>query len=97
MQHWLTEQGWWNDDEEKALQESLRREVLETMKRAEKRPPPPLDSLVSDVYADVTPALQRQLDRLKTHIRQYPESYPKGARSLDPDVKVRDDASQGGE
>lgn len=97
MQHWLTEQGWWNDDEEKALQESLRREVLETMKRAEKRPPPPLDSLVSDVYADVTPALQRQLDRLKTHIRQYPESYPKGERSLDPDVKVRDDASQGGE
>ncbi len=97
LQHWLTEQGWWNDDEEKALQESLRREVLETMKRAEKRPPPPLDSLVSDVYADVTPALQRQLDRLKTHIRQYPESYPKGARSLDPDVKVRDDASQGGE
>ncbi|MEQ5802049.1 thiamine pyrophosphate-dependent dehydrogenase E1 component subunit alpha [Halomonas sp. H10-9-1] len=101
MQHWLIAQGWWNDDEEKALQEALRREVLETMKRAEKRPPPPLDSLVSDVYADVTPALQRQLDRLKTHIRQYPESYPKGARSLDPDVKVRDDASnpdvQGGE
>ncbi|MGM0914160.1 MAG: thiamine pyrophosphate-dependent dehydrogenase E1 component subunit alpha [Pseudomonadota bacterium] len=101
MQHWLTAQGWWNDDEEKALQESLRREVLETMKRAEKRPPPPLDSLVSDVYADVTPALQRQLDRLKTHIRQYPETYPKGARSLDPDVKVRDDESatdaQGGE
>ncbi len=93
MQHWLIDQGWWNDDEEKALQESLRREVLETMKRAEKRPPPPLDSLVSDVYADVTPALQRQLDRLKAHVRQYPEAYPKGARSLDPDVRARDDDS----
>ncbi|TDB05430.1 thiamine pyrophosphate-dependent dehydrogenase E1 component subunit alpha [Halomonas marinisediminis] len=93
MQHWLVGQGWWNDDEEKALQESLRREVLETMKRAEKRPPPPLDSLVSDVYADVTPTLQRQLDQLKRHIRQYPEAYPKGARSLDPDVKARDEAS----
>jgi len=64
--------------------------VLETMKRAEKRPPPPLDSLVTDVYADVTPALQRQLDRLKTHIRLYPEAYPRGARSLDPDVKARE-------
>jgi 2-oxoisovalerate dehydrogenase E1 component alpha subunit len=95
MQNWLVAQQWWNDDEEKALQESLRREVLETMKRAEKRPPPPLDSLVTDVYADVTPALQRQLDRLKTHIRLYPEAYPKGARSLDPDVSARDDASQG--
>jgi 2-oxoisovalerate dehydrogenase E1 component alpha subunit len=97
MQNWLVAQQWWNDDEEKALQESLRREVLETMKRAEKRPPPPLDSLVTDVYADVTPALQRQLDRLKTHIRLYPEAYPKGARSLDPDVSARDDASQGDE
>ncbi|WP_373183623.1 thiamine pyrophosphate-dependent dehydrogenase E1 component subunit alpha [Halomonas campaniensis] len=96
MQHWLVAQGWWNDDEEKSLQESLRREVLETMKRAEKRPPPPLDSLVTDVYADVTPALQRQLDRLKTHIRKYPEAYPRGARSLDPDVSAHDDAANEG-
>lgn len=98
MQRWLADLGWWNEDEEKALQESLRREVLETMKRAEKRPPPPLDSLVTDVYADVTPELQRQLDALKTHIRQYPEAYPKGARSLDPDVRAGDDiAAKGGE
>ncbi len=96
MQHWLSDQGWWNDDEEKALQESLRREVLETMKRAEKRPPPPLDSLVTDVYADVTPALQRQLDRLKAHIRLHPDAYPRGARSLDPGVSANDDAGPGG-
>ncbi len=87
MQRWLIDGGWWSEEEEKELQESLRREVLETMKRAEKRPPPPLESLVTDVYADVTPALQRQLDALKTHIRKYPDAYPKGARSLDPDVR----------
>ncbi|QTF91035.1 thiamine pyrophosphate-dependent dehydrogenase E1 component subunit alpha [Halomonas sp. BM-2019] len=92
MQNWLVAQQWWNEEEEKALQEQLRREVLETMKKAEKRPPPPLDSLVSDVYADVTPALQRQLDRLKSHIRKYPEAYPKGARSLDPDVSATHEA-----
>jgi len=86
MRLWLNELGWWSEEEEKELQEQLRREVLETMKRAEKRPPPPLDSLVSDVYAEVTPALQRQLDTLKTHLRKYPDAYPKGARSLDPDV-----------
>ncbi|MCE8031810.1 MAG: thiamine pyrophosphate-dependent dehydrogenase E1 component subunit alpha [Halomonas sp.] len=88
MQRWLIERGWWSEEEEKELQDSLRREVLETMKRAEKRPPPPLESLVTDVYADVTPALQRQLDALKTHIRKHPDAYPKGARSLDPDVKA---------
>ncbi|MDX5376971.1 MAG: thiamine pyrophosphate-dependent dehydrogenase E1 component subunit alpha [Halomonas sp.] len=88
MQRWLIDRGWWNEEEEKALQDSLRREVLETMKRAEKRPPPPLESLVTDVYADVTPQLQRQLDALKTHIRKHPDAYPRGARSLDPDVKA---------
>ena len=96
MQNWLLAREWWDEEEEKTLQETLRREVLETMKRAEKRPPPPLDSLVTDVYADVTPALQRQLDGLKAHIRKYPEAYPKGARSLDPDVSASLD-TQGGE
>lgn len=97
MRRWLNDKGWWSDEEEAECQERLRREVLETMKRAQKRLPPPLDSLVTDVYADVTPALQRQLDALKTHIRRYPDAYPKGARSLDPDVAPRDDADDKGE
>jgi 2-oxoisovalerate dehydrogenase E1 component alpha subunit len=96
MRLWLYGLGWWSEAEEKALDERLRREVLETMKRAEKRPPPPLDSLVTDVYADVTPTLQRQLDRLKAHIRLYPEAYPKGARSLDPGVSPGDDVHDRG-
>ncbi|HBS17572.1 MAG TPA: 3-methyl-2-oxobutanoate dehydrogenase, partial [Halomonas sp.] len=32
MQRWLAKKGWWSDEEEAAQQESLRREVLETMK-----------------------------------------------------------------
>ncbi|MFQ3787319.1 thiamine pyrophosphate-dependent dehydrogenase E1 component subunit alpha [Halomonas sp. A29] len=97
MQRWLIEQGWWSEEQEKELQDTLRREVLETMKRAEKRPPPPLESLVTDVYADVTPALQRQLDALKTHIRKHPDAYPKGASSLDPDVKAPSGGHKAGE
>jgi len=93
MQRWLELKDWWNDDEEKSLQDRLRREVLDTMKRAEKRPPPPLDSMVTDVYADVTPTLQRQLDQLKAHIRRYPEAYPKGARSLDPTLLAGADST----
>ncbi|QJQ94377.1 MULTISPECIES: thiamine pyrophosphate-dependent dehydrogenase E1 component subunit alpha [Halomonadaceae] len=83
MQRWMISQQWWSEAEEKALQEALRREVLETMKRAEKRPPPSLDSLVTDVYHDVPPVLARQLEHLKAHIRRYPEHYPRGARSLE--------------
>ncbi|SFR61326.1 2-oxoisovalerate dehydrogenase E1 component alpha subunit [Marinobacter daqiaonensis] len=79
MRHWLQGREWWSDDEEKEIQERLRREVLETMKKAEKRPPPPLESLVTDVYDQVTPELSRQLDNLKSHIRRYPDAYPKTA------------------
>lgn len=79
MRYWLEHHKWWNEDDEKQLQESLRREVLETMKRAQKRPPPPLDSLVSDVYDEVPPALNEQFEKLKAHIRRYPEAYPKSA------------------
>ncbi|WP_043526179.1 thiamine pyrophosphate-dependent dehydrogenase E1 component subunit alpha [Litchfieldella xinjiangensis] len=82
MQRWLFGQGWWSEEEEKTLQESLRREVLETMKQAQKRPPPPLESLVEDVYDQVSPQLAEQLAQLKTHIGKYPEAYPRSAGRL---------------
>nr|WP_297459120.1 thiamine pyrophosphate-dependent dehydrogenase E1 component subunit alpha [uncultured Halomonas sp.] len=82
MKLWLQGKGWWSDDDEKREQESLRRDVLEAMKRAEKREPPALDTLISDVFDEVTPILAGQLDDLKAHIRKYPDAYPKGAKSL---------------
>lgn len=83
MRLWMLAQQWWSDEEEKSLQETLRREVLETMKRAEKRPPPPLVSLVEDVYAEVPRHLKEQLDALEAHVRRHPEAYPKSAPGLD--------------
>jgi len=91
LQKWLLKKQWWSEEEEATQQETLRREVLETMKRAEKRSSPPLESLISDVYADITPSLQRQFDQLKRHIRRYPEAYPRGAQSLDLDVGTETD------
>lgn len=79
MKHWLKKRKWWSEKEEKDLQERLRREVLETMKRAQKRPPPPLDSLVTDVYDDVPVELNAQFEKLKAHINRYPDEYPKSA------------------
>ena len=79
MQNWLRKRKWWCEREEKELQERLRREVLETMKRAQKLPPPPLETLVTDVYDEVPPALKAQFEKLKSHIRKYPDEYPKSA------------------
>ena len=79
MYNWLTKKTWWSESEEKELQERLRREVLETMKRAQKLPPPPLESLITDVYDEVPPLLNAQFEKLKAHIRKYPDEYPKSA------------------
>jgi len=79
MQNWLTKKKWWSESKEKELQERLRREVLETMKRAQKLPPPPLETLVTDVYDEVPPLLNAQFEKLKAHIRKYPDEYPKSA------------------
>lgn len=83
MQRWLLDRGWWREEEERELTETLRREVLETMKQAEKRRPPALETLVSDVYAEVPPLLAEQLGELKAHIRRYPQTYPKSAPWLE--------------
>ena len=83
MRKWLEQHEWWGEKEETEAQERLRREVLDSMKRAEKRPAPALDTLITDVYAEVTPALQRQFNALKSHIRCYPDAYPKGAQALE--------------
>ncbi|WP_129138724.1 thiamine pyrophosphate-dependent dehydrogenase E1 component subunit alpha [Modicisalibacter coralii] len=85
MRLWLEGQGWWSDDDEKREQESRRREVLEAMKAAEKRRPPALETLVTDVYDRVTPALAQQLADLEVHVRKYPDAYPKSAPYLDDD------------
>ncbi|WP_144775408.1 thiamine pyrophosphate-dependent dehydrogenase E1 component subunit alpha [Marinobacter maritimus] len=79
MQNWLIKKKWWSESKEKELQERLRREVLETMKRAQKLPPPPLETLVTDVYDEVPPLLNAQFEKLKAHIRKYPDEYPKSA------------------
>ncbi|MGO1692596.1 MAG: thiamine pyrophosphate-dependent dehydrogenase E1 component subunit alpha [Marinobacter sp.] len=83
MQNWLMKRKWWSEGEEKELQERLRREVLETMKRAQKLPPPPLESLVTDVYDEVPPMLNAQFEKLKAHIRKYPGEYPKSAAHVE--------------
>ncbi|NVK42802.1 MAG: thiamine pyrophosphate-dependent dehydrogenase E1 component subunit alpha [Oceanospirillaceae bacterium] len=79
LKNWLLSQGWWSEEQEKALYEELRQQVLEAMKRAQQRPPPPLDAMITDVYDRPTPLLQSQLEALRAHVGKYPEAYPKSA------------------
>lgn len=80
---WLVRQGWLDEQQDKQAVESLRTEILDALKVAEKVAKPGIEHLISDVYAEPVPLLQQQLDELKAHIRKYPDAYPVTAGRLD--------------
>lgn len=74
---WMMSQGWLTEQQDAALFEKYRSEVLAELKVAEKRPMSHIDSLIEDVYDTPTSMLQAQLKTLKQHTQKYPASYPK--------------------
>lgn len=82
LRHWLEKQGWWDDEREKAAREKHRNDVLAAMKKAEKIPSPPLETLFDDVYATRPWHLQEQYEALREHIRRYSDEYKKTAWRL---------------
>lgn len=83
MAKWLVSKGWLDEDANKKEVEQMRQEVLQELKRVEQVPICKVDELVTDVYAEVPPILQKQLSELKAHIKKYPEAYPKTAGRID--------------
>lgn len=77
MAKWLTAKGWYDEEANKKLIEQSRQDVLAALKTSEKVDICPIEDIVSDVYDYVPWHLQEQLDALKTHIKKYPDAYPK--------------------
>jgi len=66
----------WNDDEDKKLIKSLRKNILSEFGAAEGRLKPSPSSIFEDVYSRVNPHLQKQHEELKDHISKYEQHYP---------------------
>ncbi|RDV25986.1 thiamine pyrophosphate-dependent dehydrogenase E1 component subunit alpha [Alteromonas aestuariivivens] len=77
MIHWLDSQGWFDESQNSKWLEQSRQEVLAALKEAEKVPVNPIEDIVEDVYDSVPWHLSAQLEQLKSHIKKYPEVYPK--------------------
>ncbi|NMH58447.1 thiamine pyrophosphate-dependent enzyme [Alteromonas ponticola] len=77
MEKWLESKGWFDEKAAQKLLEQTRQDVLAAVKLAEKIDVPPIEDLVNDVYSEVPWHLKDQLEQLKSHIRQYPDVYPK--------------------
>ena len=79
MAKWLDHKGWFNEGDNKARVEKARQDVLAALKQCEKTDVCAIDAIVEDVYDTPPWHLQEQLSQLKTHIKKYPQMYPKTA------------------
>lgn len=65
LKNYLIKNGLWDELREQELQDSLQKEITEAINRAKNEPPPSLESLIEDVYADVPLTLKEQLDEVR--------------------------------
>ena len=62
FRRYLEHAGWWDDAREAALETELGDEITRAIADAEKAPPPAIETLVSDVYADLPGHLLDEMD-----------------------------------
>jgi 2-oxoisovalerate dehydrogenase E1 component alpha subunit len=76
MKNWMLAKNWWDEEQEKALFEQYREEVLAAVKVSEKIDKPHIDTLITDVYDVPSVQLKAQLEQVKAHVNKYPDAYP---------------------
>lgn len=75
LRRFLQDRGWWSDVEEAELKKQQRSEVLASLERADKQRKAPITDLFTDVYAEMTPNLQEQMNQLQQHLSRHPTAY----------------------
>lgn len=76
LRNYMENKGWWNDELETAWKEKSKKNVMEAFARAEKRKRPNPELLFTDVYDTFPPRLQKQMDFMKSHVKQFKDNYP---------------------
>lgn len=75
LRKWMENRSIWNEDKEKELRSSARKEVLEAYRKAEKDKRPALSGVLEDVYAELTEEQVDQMEALRSVIERYPDEY----------------------
>ncbi|XP_022768045.1 2-oxoisovalerate dehydrogenase subunit alpha 1, mitochondrial-like [Durio zibethinus] len=73
---WVQNNGWWSEQQETEVRNSIRKQLLQAIQVAEKTEKPPLTELFSDVYDHPTSNLQEQEKQLRETISRHPKDYP---------------------
>jgi pyruvate dehydrogenase E1 component alpha subunit len=75
LRNYLTLKGAWSDARQAELEAKLEGELREEIAKAEKVPPPPLESMLEDVYAELPWHLREQKHELMTGPRAKPHGH----------------------
>ncbi|XP_045498974.1 2-oxoisovalerate dehydrogenase subunit alpha, mitochondrial [Colias croceus] len=73
---YIERKGLWNEEADKALIKESRDIVVRTMQNAEKKKKPHWKEMFEDVYYDMPPKLQKQMNQLEQHLKKNGEHYP---------------------
>ncbi|KNC49904.1 transmembrane protein 91 [Thecamonas trahens ATCC 50062] len=78
LRSYIVERGWWSDDEDKELQDSLFADLMTAMRKALADKKPSLDEVFTDVYDELTPDLVAQEAELRVHLAKHGDKYDLG-------------------
>lgn len=72
---YMESKGWWNAEQEAALRDKERADVMHAMETAEQKAKPALPLMFVDVYNEKPHHIIKQEKELLEHISKYPEQY----------------------
>uniref|UniRef100_T1IQP4 2-oxoisovalerate dehydrogenase subunit alpha n=1 Tax=Strigamia maritima TaxID=126957 RepID=T1IQP4_STRMM len=76
LRRFMKKQNLWDDDKEKAWKDESKKQVMKSFAKAEKLKKPAPELLFTDVYDELTPHLQEQMDEMKRHVSKHADHYP---------------------
>ncbi|KAK8552317.1 hypothetical protein V6N13_120727 [Hibiscus sabdariffa] len=76
FRNWVQSNGWWSEQQETQLRNSVRKQLLEAIQVAEKAEKPPLSEMFRDVYDYPPSNLEEQEKHLRETISRHPSDYP---------------------
>lgn len=78
LRKWMEGKGIWDEQKEKETRSSLRKEILDAFKAAEKEKRPALRNMIEGVYEQMTEEQVEQMEKLRRIIEKYPDEYDVG-------------------
>jgi 2-oxoisovalerate dehydrogenase E1 component alpha subunit len=75
LRKWLEGRNIWDEDKEKELRSSLRKDVLRAFDKAEKLKKPAIANAFTGVYEELTEEAKLHIEELKDILERYPKEY----------------------